>query len=333
MKKTLLALAIAAVSTSAFAVETSSQNSKPVFEFDDMHKDQFSVSGAWGVGGYYDTGTKAFYDDWATGLTLAISYKNNRWVGYFETDLELNYSSDEQKVDIQSGPSTDVDKAWLGFTTDAGVISLGWENDTALDKVDGAGDFTYEFGASAGDASDGFNVAKFQGATSGIAYGISVFDTDDNRDKGEMGYNGYIGVEQEMFNIYAGYEAREDSDYTVTSVSGNVTLDKLKLGLNAWIDDGKVGVENNTTDLKLTGFYASAGYALTEQLTLAAGYATNTTESNVTSDIDQSYMNVAAMYTLSDKIDMGIDIKQELDSGSSSVDEETHVFAAAYYYF
>ncbi|MFA0154328.1 porin, partial [Vibrio sp. 10N.261.46.C10] len=53
MKKTLLALAIAAVSTSAFAVETSSQNSKPMFEFEDMHKDQFSVSGAWGVGGYY----------------------------------------------------------------------------------------------------------------------------------------------------------------------------------------------------------------------------------------------------------------------------------------
>ncbi|MDH5927462.1 porin [Vibrio lentus] len=335
MKKTLLALAIAAVSTSAFAVETSSQNSKPVFEFDDMHKDQFSVSGAWGVGGYYDTGTKAFYDDWATGLTLAISYKNNRWVGYFETDLELNYSSDEQKVDIQSGPSTDVDKAWLGFTTDAGVISLGWENDTALDKVDGAGDFTYEFGASAGDASDGFNVAKFQGATSGIAYGISVFDTDDNRDKGEMGYNGYIGVEQEMFNIYAGYEAREDSDYTVTSVSGNVTLDALKLGLNAWIDDGEVGKDKS--DVKLTGFYASAGYALSEKLTLAAGYATNTTENSAKAlngeDIDQSYMNVAAMYTLSDKVDMGIDIKQELDSGFSNVDEETHVFAAAYYYF
>ncbi|NOJ08900.1 porin [Vibrio splendidus] len=335
MKKTLLALAIAAVSTSAFAVETSSQNSKPVFEFDDMHKDQFSVSGAWGVGGYYDTGTKAFYDDWATGLTLAISYKNNRWVGYFETDLELNYSSDEQKVDIQSGPSTDVDKAWLGFTTDAGVISLGWENDTALDKVDGAGDFTYEFGASAGDASDGFNVAKFQGATSGIAYGISVFDTDDNRDKGEMGYNGYIGVEQEMFNIYAGYEAREDSDYTVTSVSGNVTLDALKLGLNAWIDDGEVGKDKS--DVKLTGFYASAGYALSEKLTLAAGYATNTTENSSKAingeDIDQSYMNVAAMYTLSDKVDMGIDIKQELDSGFSNVDEETHVFAAAYYYF
>ncbi|MCZ8498343.1 hypothetical protein O9929_10880 [Vibrio lentus] len=59
MKKTLLALCHRSGITSAFAVETSSQNSKLVFEFDDMHKDQFSVSGM-GVGGYYDTGTKAF---------------------------------------------------------------------------------------------------------------------------------------------------------------------------------------------------------------------------------------------------------------------------------
>ncbi|MFA0520199.1 porin, partial [Vibrio sp. 10N.222.55.E8] len=139
----------------------------------------------------------------ATGLTVAVNYKNNRWIGYFETDLMMNYSSDEQAKDIQSGPATDVDKAWLGFDTGVGVASFGWENDTALDKVDGAGDMTYEFGASAGDASDAFNVVKFEGATSGIAYGISAFDTDDNREKGEMGYNGYVGVEQDMFNIYA----------------------------------------------------------------------------------------------------------------------------------
>ncbi|MFA0076688.1 porin [Vibrio artabrorum] len=332
MKKTILALAIAAVSTSAFAVQTNSENSKPMFEFDSMQKDQFSVSGSWGLGGYYDTKTKAVYDDWATGLTVAVNYKNNRWIGYFETDLMMNYSSDEQAKDIQSGPATDVDKAWLGFDTGVGVASFGWENDTALDKVDGAGDMTYEFGASAGDAGDAFNVVKFEGATSGIAYGISAFDTDDNREKGEMGYNGYVGVEQDMFNIYAGYEGREDSDYTSTSLSGNVTLDKLKLGLNAWIDDGKVGEPKS--DLKLTGFYGSAAYGLTDQLTVAAGYAHNSTENSAKyGDFDSSYVNVAAMYTYSEKVDMGIDIRQDLDSGVKSVDEETSVFAAAYYYF
>ena len=92
MKKTLIALAIASISSSAFAVNTSSQNSQneEMFAFNPMHKDQFSVSGSFGVGGYYDTGSKAFYDDWATGLTLALNYRNNRVVAYVETDLMLN---------------------------------------------------------------------------------------------------------------------------------------------------------------------------------------------------------------------------------------------------
>jgi len=177
MKKTLVALAIASISTSSFAVNTSSQNSQneDMFAFDPMHKEQFSVSGSVGVGGYYDTGSKAFYDDWATGLTLALNYRNNRVVAYVETDLMLNYTTDNNVLakdsvnyewtnSIDTGPATHVDKAWIGFETDYGVASFGWENDTALDEVDGAGDTTYEFGASAGDASDAFNVVKFQGS-------------------------------------------------------------------------------------------------------------------------------------------------------------------------
>ncbi|RBM71248.1 porin [Vibrio tarriae] len=333
MKKTLLALAIASISASAFAVETTSQNSKPVFEFEPMHKEQFSVSGAWGLGGYYDTKTDALYDDWATALTVAVNYKNNRLVGYLEVDLEMNYSTDEVKQPIQSGPATDVDKAWVGFDTGYGVLSFGWENDTALDKVDGVGDQTYEFGASAGDASDGFNVIKFQGSTSGFAYGISTSETNDDRTKAETAYNGYVGIEQSAFKVYAGYETRDDSDYNVTSVSGNAKLgDSLTIGANFWIDEGKVGVKDNTTNLEKIGYYLSAGYKVTDSVTLAAGYTTNTTEEDGKADIDRRYMNVAAMYTHSDKIDMGIDIRQDLDVPSGE-DEETFVFAAAFYRF
>ncbi|PTO79500.1 porin [Vibrio splendidus] len=344
MKKTLLALAIAAVSTSAFAVETSSQNSKPMFEFDDMHKDQFSVSGAWGVGGYYDSYSGAIYDDWATALTLAVSFKNNRWVGYFETDLEMNYISDTSKGGktlatdgVESGPTTDVDKAWLGFDTGVGVASFGWENDTALDKVDGAGDFTYEFGASAGDASDGFNVVKFQGATSGFAYGISYFETDDSHAAADKGVNGYVGFEHEIFNIYAGYEDRDEADYTVTSVSGNFKVsDSVKLGFNSWIDDGeKDSSKLNLLNKKNTGYYLSGAFDASEQVTVAAGYGANTKEQDLVKDQDYSFMNVAVMYKHSDRVDMGIDIKQELDIPDTvrSGDEETYVFASAYYYF
>ncbi|OEE79009.1 porin [Vibrio genomosp. F6] len=332
MKKTLVALAIAAVSTSAFAAETSSQNAKPMFEFDPMHKDQFSVSGAWGVGGYYDTETDAVYDDWATGLTLAVNYQNNRFLGYVEVDLEMNYSTDESKKDIQSGPGTDLDKAWIGFETGAGVLSFGWENDTALDKVDGKGDNTYEFGASAGDASDGYNVIKFQGATSGIAYGISMSETSDDRTEADSAYNGYVGLEQDTFNLYAGYETRADADYNVISVSGNVNLGELTLGANVWSNEGADDVADNTTNLKEIGYYVSGAYPVSEALTLAAGYAGGTVEEDATADIDASYFNVAAMYTMSDRVDMGIDIRRDLDVPAGN-DEETYVFAAAFYSF
>ncbi|WP_434763755.1 porin [Vibrio fortis] len=344
MKKTLIALAIASISSSAFAVSTSSQNSQneEMFAFNPMHKDQFSVSGSFGVGGYYDTGSKAFYDDWATGLTLALNYRNNRVVAYVETDLMLNYTTDNNVANadaatsgwvngIDTGPATHVDKAWIGFDTGYGIASFGWENDTALDKVDGAGDTTYEFGASAGDASDAFNVVKFQGATNGFAYAISYFETEDDHNDADKGVNGYIGLEQEVFSVYAGYETRDDEkDYEVYSLSGNMKLGSMKLGLNSWIDQND--------EMKNTGFYFSGGYTLSEDLTIAAGYAFNTNEEDNLSDVDSSYINVAAMYRISDNADMGIDIKQDLEGariGSSDLqyDEETHVFAAAYYYF
>ncbi|WP_300174838.1 porin [uncultured Aliivibrio sp.] len=344
MKKTLLALAIASISASAFAVDTSSQNSKndAMFAFDPMHKDQFSVSGSVGVGGYYDTGSKAFYDDWATGLTLAVNYRNNRIVGYFETDLMLNYATKHDVAanvntagwvnGIESGPATDVDKAWLGFDTGFGIASFGWENDTALDTIDGAGDNTYEFGANVGDAGDAFNVAKFEGSTSGFAYGVSYFETKDSHKASDKGLSGYVGLEQEMFNIYAGYEKRDDADYDVMTVTGNTTLGALTLGANFWIENGDSDdlSGNNADNKKETGYYVSAGYSVSEDLRLAMGYAANTTEKNNYQDVDTSYVNIAAMYTMAKNIDMGIDIKQDLEMFD---EEETHVFAAAYYYF
>lgn len=329
MKKTLVALAIASVSASAFAVELSSQNSMPAFEFNPMHKDQFSVSGSWGVGGYYDTRTEEAYDDWATGLTVAVNYKNNRLLGYLETDLEYNWATDEDVVGWDNDFVTDVDKAWLGYETDFGVLSFGWENDTALDKVDGAGDFTYEFGASAGDASDAFVVTKFQGSTGGIAYGISHFSTSDNKHEADKGYNGYLGLEQETVNVYVGYEDRLDADYTVISASGNATFGALKIGANFWIDSD----DSANTDKEETGYYVTSAYSVSDAFTLAAGYAWETIEEDNESDKDASYFNVAAMYDYSDRISMGIDIKRELDVEDLGLDEETFVFAAAFYSF
>ncbi len=337
MKKTLLALAIASISTSAFAVNTSSENSlnqADLFEFSAMHADQFKVGGSVGIGGYYNTKAKAVYDDWATALTVAVEYRNNSIVGYVETDLMLNYTTDSKNTKgILPGGSTlatNVDKAWLGFDTGFGVLSYGWENDTALDAVDGKGDNTYEFGSSAG-IGDAFNVAKFQGSTSGFAYGISYFDLDENR--AVSGANGYLGLEQEMFNIYAGYEKRSNHLKT-TTVTGNVMLGQLTVGANVWRQDGAEAKDlaDQTITGRNTGYYVSGAFALNDALTLAAGY--NATEFKPAGEhkYDASYFNVAAMYTMAKNIDMGIDVRRDLKVEEGN-DKETYVFAAAYYYF
>ncbi|MBF4365425.1 porin, partial [Vibrio anguillarum] len=93
---------------------------------------------------------------------------------------------------------------------------------------------TVEFGNSAGDASDGFNVFQFRGQASSIAYGISYFDTSDDRDAADSGINGFLGFKSETVNVYAGYETRDEAKYDVVSLSGNAKFGAFQLGANAW---------------------------------------------------------------------------------------------------
>ncbi|MBF4254378.1 porin, partial [Vibrio anguillarum] len=326
---TLLALAVVSISSQAFAEAPTAINS-----------DQFKVSGQLGLGAYYDTFTESVYDDWATAATVKVAYKNGYVVGYLEADLEMNFDTDESKESpyegaIQSGPATDIDKAWVGIDTSYGIASWGWENDTALDTVDGAGDLTVEFGNSAGDASDGFNVFQFRGQASSIAYGISYFDTSDDRDAADSGINGFLGFKSETVNVYAGYETRDEAKYDVVSLSGNAKFGAFQLGANAWINDGdkKDLTGKDASEKKSTGFYVSTAYSVSDDLTLALGYSATTDEAKGAADYDSSYANVAAFYNLNG-VDVQVDIKQDIENGDAGKDqEETWVFAAAYWYF
>ncbi|MFA0071653.1 porin, partial [Vibrio breoganii] len=58
----------------------------------------------------------------------------------------------------------------------------------------------------------------------------------------------------------------------------------------------------------------------------------NSTTADGVADKDNSRLNIAAMYTLNDRVDMGIDILQDVDAGKGN-DEETAVFAAMFYSF
>ncbi|MEZ9418009.1 porin, partial [Vibrio sp. 10N.286.49.E1] len=102
------------------------------------------------------------------------------------------------------------------------------------------------------------------------------FETDDDHNDADKGVNGYIGIEQGNVNLYAGYETRDESNYDVYTVTGNIQLGAVKLGVNSWTDEDD--------SVKNTGYYVSGGYTLSEDLTLAAGYASNSNELDGQSD-------------------------------------------------
>jgi hypothetical protein len=304
MKKSILALAIATLTTpSVFAAEAGT------FESD--------LSG--GIGGYYNSESESFYDDWATGLTVATNYTNGSIVGYLEVDLMFNWTDDEDASGVSNDTVPDVDKAWVGYTTDYGVISYGWENDTALDKVDGAGDQTVEFGSSAGDTSDAFDVIKFEGSSEAIQYGISYFKTGENTGDSDSGVNGYVGYKVDTFAVYGGLEDREEA--SIASLSGYVNVGTATLGLNTWLNDA----EDDDGEYEATGFYASAGFTVTDALTLSAGYVSESKDYDDGGDTDSDAVNVAASYTVSDVVTVQGDIQDDGDV--------TKFFLAAYYDF
>ncbi len=308
VKVSILTAAIAAaVSASAMA------------EIQPLSGDQFTVGGEVGVGGYYKESDKAF-NTGATGLTIKTSYKNGPVVGYLEVDADADYGKNKAD-DIE----TDLDKLWVGYDFGFGVLSYGVENDSALDKVDGAGDLTVDFGFGAGSTGDGFDVIKFEGKNSGFAYGVSYFETDeetnvadedtekDTKVGDKRGYNGYFGYEHDMFSVYAGYEKLKNDD-KVATLTGNVDLDVIKLGANLWRED-----DGTETD----GFYLSAAKSF-GAFEVSAGYG----EANT--DIDDKNFNIGVNYDVSDNVYIAADYQYDKNEGS---DNYQNVYLKAGYTF
>jgi len=306
MKKTALAVALSFVAGSAVAAEA-------------LSGDQFTVSGEFALGGYYQTDRKEggavnnveqqkdeeFYNGGVTGFDIFADYENGNIVGKFggEFDVEDDYGTSDSTFTI-----TDT---WIGYKTGAGVASIGYANDTALDAVDGAADKTIEFLWSPNDASDARQVVKFEGDKEGVKYGISYFGDRNYHEDGEegerqSGYNGYIGYENETFMVNLGYE---DNDETEGST------DKLYL-VNGAINLGAVGIgatfaEEEFADGKKVKMYnTSVGYTL-DALYLGAGY--------VTIEDTREAVNFGGSYAFTDNFTALVDIAYHVsDEGYNS---------------
>ena len=268
-------------------------------EIKPLNADQFSVGGEVTVGGYYESEEKTMNTD-ATTFTLKTSYKNGGIVGYLEVDVDADWGQEVKGgnvVALDRDFVTDVDKAWVGYDFGFGTLSYGLENDTALDKIDGKGDMTFEFGSSASDASDAYDVIKFAGSHQGLVYGISYYEVDNNNEGDDKGYNGYFGYESAKFNVYAGFE-KQDDDKKVATITGNADLGVAKVGVNYWKQET---LSNGVLGDEVKGFYVSASKSFGE-LTAAAGYG------DTDRDGDDGYFNVSGEYNLSANTYVGADI-------------------------
>lgn len=312
MNKTALAAALSLVTGSAFAVEA-------------LSGDQFTVSGEFALGGYYQTDRKEggqvnndpsakkeeFYNGGVTGFDIFADYENGNIVGRFggEFDLDQNYGSSEATFTI-----TDT---WVGYKTNLGVASVGYANDTALDAIDGAADQTIEFLWSPNDASDARQVVKFEGDKEGVKYGLSYYGDrnyhDDNVDEEaerQSGYNGYLGYENEVFLLNLGYEDNNEDEGST---------DKLYL-VNGAVKLGSVGIgatlaeEQFADGKKVKLFNTSVGYTL-DALYLAAGY--------VTIEETREAVNFGGSYAFTDNFKALIDIAYHVsDEGYDSTKGE-----------
>lgn len=275
MKKTALAVALSLVAGSAVAAEA-------------LSGDQFTVSGEFAIGGYYQADRKEggdvnnsqtakkeeFYNGGVTGFDIFADYENGNIVGKFggEFDIEDDYGTSDSTFTI-----TDT---WIGYKTGAGVVSAGYANDTALDAVDGAADKTIEFLWSPSDASDARQVVKFEGDKEGVKYGISYYgDRNYEGSDRQGGYNGYLGYENETFMVNFGYEDNDEKEGTTDKlylVNGAVNLGAIGIGATfaeeEFADGKKVKLYNTSVGYTLDALYLGAGYVSVEDTREAVNF-------------------------------------------------------------
>lgn len=327
MKKTVLAVALSLVAGSAIANDVNQDASERAREsIIDliMSGDEFSVGGQVAVGGYYADGRTAkgekeeFYNGGVTGFDLFVNYQKGNVLGQFagEFDLADNYSSMDASFTV-------ID-AWAGYKTGFGVASLGYANDSALDAVDGAADLTIEFGASASDASDVNQVVKFEGIKEGFKYAVSYYGDREADASGQKGFNGYVGFQNEQFQVNAGYENNDEDNSAdgieeIMLVNGVAYFGDIAIGANVAQHE-----KFNGQDSLLVS--TSVGYTM-DKLYLAAGYANQ--EAYVSNGVDTEYVNFGGSYQITNKLSTLVDFKVDMSDDNNNDDLEAF-FKVAY---
>ncbi len=179
--------------------------------FEDQYGHKVDLYGEIGTGGHFGADDEygefysddAFIDDSFSSLGIKGTYENLYYA------LEMDY----QRENWQGGSGDmvfGVDKSYFGYRILPGhSIEVGL-TDTAFDKYDHYGDFTFDITVETGEAGDQDRTIKYQGEFGYLKFATSYSHMGRSTSGAELGNitNGYIGFFSDRFSVVLGAEGR-----------------------------------------------------------------------------------------------------------------------------
>lgn len=296
LKKTTLAIALSSLFLGATAQAVT------IYE---EGGDKLSLYGEAGVGGHFNPhyeygefmeypllGNEEYGSDrhYIDDSFATMGIKGNYQQFYYRLELDYerrNYGGGDGKMGLA------VDKLFIGYhITKNHAIEVG-VTDTAYDDYDKYGDFTFNTTVETGEAGDQANTIKYEGTINQFKLGISYSYQAQSSSGAALGdvTNGYVGYFGDTISAVVGIEYRSGSagesrfgDQMLYGFGARYEVtDALSLGINAYIEDEKIGkkapagsapvtVYNNYQTLRNQGALISGRYKFSEKWEVTASY-------------------------------------------------------------
>ncbi|MBR9727371.1 porin [Shewanella intestini] len=242
LRKTTVAIALASLFCATGASAVALQQSD--------NGDYIRLYGEVGVGGHFATNpdynhdefydTKGFVDD--SFATMGVKGERSNFIYRLELDYQRrNWLGGDGEFELA------IDKMYLGYRFDEYQWVQFGLTDTAFDRYDHYGDFTFNKAVETGEAGDQENTIKYEAKFNNVFYGVSYSYDGKHKSGAAQGdiVNGYVGWKADMFSGVFGLESRAGSDgiskYGEQKLMGFgvrvEVMPKLTLGFNAFLED------------------------------------------------------------------------------------------------
>ncbi|GLS82588.1 hypothetical protein [Paraferrimonas haliotis] len=212
--------------------------------------DYVRLYGEVGVGGHFLTNpdynhdefydTKGYVDD--SFATMGITGERSQYLYRLELDYQRrNWRGGDGEFELA------IDKMYVGYRFDDHQWVHFGLTDTAFDRYDHFGDFTFNKSVETGEAGDQENTIKYEAHFENLVYGVS-YSYEGKHKNGQLQgdiVNGYLGWMGDYFSAVIGLEGRGGADgiskYGEQKLAGLgmrvKVLPSLFFGLNGFIED------------------------------------------------------------------------------------------------